>query len=595
MRIPEELQAPTESTSSARALSDNELLTAIGEEVDLASNARQERARNGEQALDYFYGKLPAPPSDDDAEMGMSDVVSTDVQDAVYAVCAEMLPAFGGASPVEFEPLGPQDEQRADLETQATNHVANNCGIYLALVNSVQDSMLRRAGVVKTYWDVRHEVVYEDHKGIPVQMLPQALAPTVPGERVEAASGVIDETTGTATTCVKRCRLKSEPRIDAVPLDEFLISANLATPNVNEARFVAHQRPVTRSELVELGVETEVVDALDEYASMASRSARERGYADTQLRTGHESTEYVMVTESYYCIDFDGDGIAERRRVITAGGADGTDELLLNDPWDEQPFAVGIGYFGVYTWDGVSLFDRLKGIQDAKTWLIRETLNTARRAMRQRIGIVENDANWDDALTSQLGGVVRMKTPKGLVPVPDVQIPAAVLQVLEYLDGLRKDKGGGAVDATASAQVLGQGGDWSLERLMAATEQINAMVAKNLVETLVKPIYRKLHKLLRQYRRDPIMVPGTAGWKAAEPAKWSPRYEMAPTMGMSVGERTVRLGALQAVLQQQAQDAKAGLVGILSDAKGAYQARLDMARLAGLPSPEQYFVEYRRR
>jgi hypothetical protein len=378
-----------------------------------------------------------------------------------------------------------------------------------------------------------------------------------------------------------------------VPRDEFLTSADLSSPNVDEARFLAHQRPVSRSELIELGADPDVVAELDSYDNVTNNigtSARARKPSDRSLLSAHESTELVMVVEAYYRIDYDGDGIAELRRIISAGGANGTEQLLLHDSINEHPFAVGVGYLSSYTWDGVSLFDRLKMVQDIKTELLRDSLDMTKRSTRQRLGLIEGDADPNDVMTSQRGGFIRMRTPQGIVPVPDVQLSPVVFQMLEMMDGMRKDRGGGAVDATASAQVLGQGGDWSLERLMAAVEQLNAMVAKNLTETLVKPIFRKLHRLLREHYNQSINLASPTGWQQSQPSQWPLREDMTISMGMSVGERSQRMGALQSVMQMHASDQQNGKVGILSSDIEVYRARVDFARLAGLPNPEQYYI-----
>lgn len=586
--MPEQLD---DGSMPIEAMTDEELLGIVDNEVTWAAQRRDERSDSSEEALNYFYCLAPALTSDNDEECGMSDWVSSDVQDAVYAVCAEIMPAFGGASPVEFQPVSAEDMAQADIETAAVNHVAQNCGIYQSINSAVQDAMLRRAGIIKVYWDRRVSVRYETVEGAPLNQLP-GLLQDKQDQRTEVISGEVDDHWGVASGTLRRYQMISKPRIEAVPLDEFLISADLASPNIEEARFIAHQRAVSRSDLIELGLDPDEVGELEVHETLFGElGARARDGQDRELRSAHPSTECVLCVEAYYNVDWDGDGIAERRRIITAGGSQGTDKLLLNEPWADQPFCCGVGYTGIYVWDGVSLFDRLKSVQDAKTGLIRDVLNTVARNMRQRLGVVEGDANPEDVMLSQRGGMVRMATPNGIVPVPDVQLPPTVFQVLQFLDQARKDKGGGAVDATASAQVLGQGGDWSLERLMAATEQLNAMVAKNLVETLVKPVYRKLHNLLREYQPGSISIPGAKGWRSTVPAQWSPREQMVITMGMSVGERTQRLGALQGVLAAHAQDAQTGKAGILSTERNTYQARLDMARLAGLPQPEQYFQD----
>ena len=573
-------------------MTEQDVLSAIQEEVRQATEAFEQRQSNREHAADYFYARRPVPPEEDEQRMGMSSIVSTDVQDAVFAVQAELVPAFSGSSPVEFEPLDDSDEAQAGIETRAVNHVAQGAGLYMAVNQATMDVMLRRAGVVKVYWDSRFEVDYEDIDQVPYAMLPQMLS-LRPGEvDIEVVDHEDHPDLGTVSGTLKRVRLVSEPRLEAVPLDEFLVSGNLQCPDLSQARFTAHRRPISRSDLVKMGLDVDTVYELKDVTSTRHRQteARKRTTTDREYRTGHESTEFVMVCESYYQLDVDGDGIAELRRIVTAGGSDGVDEVLLNDPVNEDPFALGVGYLGIFSWDGVSLYDRLRMLQDVKTDLIRELRNTAKRNLRQRIGAVENDAELDDVFASQMGGIIRLKTPNGVVPIPEVQIPPQLFQLLEYLDTMRNDKGGAAIDATQSAQVLGQGGDWSLERVMAATEQINAMVAKNICETMVKTIFRKLHTLLRSYKEGDVAVPGSTGWERTVPQQWSPRKDMVISLGMSVGERSMRSQALGSIIQTQTQDEQAGKSGILFDLNAQYQARVDLARMAGLPNPEQYWL-----
>ena len=297
-----------------------------------------------------------------------------------------------------------------------------------------------------------------------------------------------------------------------------------------------------------------------------------------------------MVVEAYTNIDVDRDGIAELRRIWTGGGSDGTDELLSEEPWVEQPFCIGVPYLGIYSWDGVSLFDKLKMVQDTKTWLLRDLLNASRRNVRQRVGAVEREVNIDDLQTSVMGGVVRCKSPNSVFPLPNVEVPAQLFSVLAYMDEVRRDKGGGAIDTAAQANALAGDTAHGLERMMSAAEQVNAMVAKNLAETLVKPMYLKLHFLMRSYQQNPVVVAGSVGWQEANPATWTPRDSMVVALGMSVGERTRRSAALGGILQAQMTAMQSGQDGTLVTQQNIYQTVIDAARMAGLPSPEQYWT-----
>jgi len=518
----------------------------------------------------------------------MSSIVSTDVQDAVYAVSAEILPAFSGSSPVEFTPFDEEDEDRASLETRAVNHVAAKNGAYMALGTAIKDIMLFGGGAIKVVWEERKEVEYATSQGVPFEMLPYVMQ-AAEGEQIDIVEGELDEESGTAVLTSRRYRKSSKPRLDAIPPEELLVSADATSCDLDKARFLAHLRPVSRTELIELGIDREMVESLSETSSF-SRRLTDKTDPRRSLETGHPSTEFIDVCESYYKVDFDGDGIAELRRVLTAGGSNGTDQLLRNEPWDQQPFCAGVGYLGTYDWQGVSLFDRLRDIQDTKTDMVRAVRDTTKRAMRQTRGLIIGDANEDDAQTSQMGGNIRCRTAAGVFPIPGDDIPPQAFSLIQYLDQMRSDKGGGAVDMTSGAQALGQGGDWSLERMMSAVEQLNAYVAKNICETLVKTMWSKLHSLLRQYQQEPLTLPGSTGWSETRAADWPMREDLELATGMSVGERGRRAGALNSVIQQQDADAEKGLNGILFDLDSAYQARVDLAQLAGLPNPQQYFL-----
>jgi hypothetical protein len=61
-------------------------------------------------------------------------------------------------------------------------------------------------------------------------------------------------------------------------------------------------------------------------------------------------------------------------------------------------------------------------------------------------------------------------------------------------------------------------------------------------------------------------------------------------LGMSVGERTRRTAALSGILQAQMAAMQSGQDGILVTPDNIYQTLVDTARMAGLPSPEQYYT-----
>ena len=566
---------------TAAELTAEELLNALREEVDNAAEDG-DRADMREDATGFFFGELPPPP-DDPREIGYADLVSTDVGDAIESVLAEIMPTFA-SSPVQFQPLGEQDERAAEIESRVVNHKIMAAGGYLAFGQAIKSALLHRAGVVKVSWETRKVPHYEVFDRSPIEALIQSL-----DSGAELLSGEQDADGG-VTGMIRGYEIKQTPRVDAIPLDEFLICQDAMPGRMQEARFVAQRRLMPRGELVALGFEREIVDELHEFdsSSYSERNRRSEQYTDHE--SAHKSTDPVMCIDAYYRIDADGDGIAELRRVITAGGTDGHDKLLFDEPVSDSPFAVGLAYLGLFTWDGVSLCDKLREVQTFKTEMLRSLADIFRRASRQRIGVVERDANFDDVQTSVRGGSVRCKTHNGVFPIQEAQLPAGSFDLLAYMDKIRRDKGGGAVDVAAQAQAVSGDTAHGIERTMSAIEQINAMVARNLAETLVKPVYRLMHSLLRAHMQGQVPVPGPSGWQSTEPAAWQPREEMVLSIGMSTAERQRRAAALGQVVQMQQTAMEGGLAGQITDLSQIHRALIDMGRMLDLPNPEQYWI-----
>ena len=86
--------------------------------------------------------------------------------------------------------------------------------------------------------------------------------------------------------------------------------------NMDESRFIARQRTVPASDLVAMGLDKATIDDLTS--------------ADSDTETADKSARQICTNTCYMYIDTDGDGIAEMRRVILGGGAEGQDQVLEN-------------------------------------------------------------------------------------------------------------------------------------------------------------------------------------------------------------------------------------------------------------------------
>ena len=145
-------------------LDKKEILEIVGAEIEDASTILNSHLEgNREDALDYYLGNNPVAPGN-----GRSGVVSTDVADAIEWILPQILESLTShGSPVAFDPISPQDEMQADLETDFTHHVfmSENEG-FLNLHTAVKDSLLMKNGIFKIWYDDTPDEDEEAYDGL---------------------------------------------------------------------------------------------------------------------------------------------------------------------------------------------------------------------------------------------------------------------------------------------------------------------------------------------------------------------------------------------------------------------------------------------
>lgn len=123
----------------------------------LAAISAAQLAQDRADAMDYYLGNMekdmPVP------DVNRSAAVSTDVADTIEGLMPSLMDIFAGSDEVvRFEPVGPEDEEAAQQETDYVNHVfmQRNPG-FMTLYSFVKDALLSKVGIVKVWWEEREE------------------------------------------------------------------------------------------------------------------------------------------------------------------------------------------------------------------------------------------------------------------------------------------------------------------------------------------------------------------------------------------------------------------------------------------------------
>jgi hypothetical protein len=328
---------------------------------------------------------------------------------------------------------GPPKDIAKDLADQATDYVnysfLTDCGGYNVLQSAIYDGLLLGNGLIKHWWDGTPEWEIEGPftglsdeqfallvNGDDVEVIEHTARaafdapPMVGGEhppyggalpadaggpqpaagpggwtlpvrkrRPLASAGIGSPIPGPALLhdCKIRRRVsEGRLRVDALPPEQFLIERNARRLD-ESVRFCAHAFQETRSRLVERAStpsrSTSLPARPTTWTSRApwTAGAIRRGSAGPV--TTDRATELVDVFECYCLADYDGDGVAERYKVIMAGGI-GERQMLHAEPWpDELPFSDLVPDPVPHRWRGHSLFDELYDIVRIKTALLRQT------------------------------------------------------------------------------------------------------------------------------------------------------------------------------------------------------------------------------
>jgi len=604
-------------------MTDDELVTACKEEISrgIGGSSSSDSDSNISLPLDYYFGRAPALSKVKAKDKNASRFVSQDVMDGVESTVAEIMPSFVTDEIGFYEPEDERDEDSARAETDIVNYLfMEEYDGYTLLQQAIKDALLHRNCTVKAWWDERVEVEYETHDEIPEMAVAQVLQPASDDQEVEVVEQyVTEEADPEAVELVdiakrneqvaqqamgnpemaqkvaemaqdkyslklKRMTQVGKPMLKGLPPEHVIVCGDHDSPMLHNSRFSAHELMETKSSLIAQGFDPDIIEKLQTYTASSDNASRTRDGGDSDYSSSHESTKLIRVFECYPLIDFDGDGIAERRKVVISG-----DYLLDNVEWNSVSMIGGATTATPHKYEGISMFDRLKDIQDSKTPIMRAIIDGTQLSSNPRLGVVTGQANLDDILTSRTGGIVRAERSDSIFAVPNPEVPASSFGFLQHMDGIRRDRGGGAIDSSAQAQSVAGDTAHGIERVMSVMELNNAMLARTIGETLVRGIFIELHNIIRENHKGMLRAKVGGKWVTSTPSEWKKRTHVSIQVGSSHAERARQSNFLRGVIGMQKEMAMAQSP-MYSEQK-SYTAITDAVRLGGIKSPERYFVD----
>jgi hypothetical protein len=552
-------------------------------------------------ALDHYHGR----PYGNEQE-GRSTVVSRDLSEAVDWALPAIMDVFTQSGALgEFDPVGPEDEDAAEQQTDYVNQVImkDNPG-FLLLHDAIKDTLLLKNGYVKHSWDESKKIVEDEYSGLTLEEITQ-LVDTLEssGAEVEVKEAGDPQTVmlptmeGPRPVEVYDIRLKvttkkGKVRIEAVPAEEVRVSKR-CRGTLQESPFTEHVTRKTRSDLIEMGMPRSFADELGTFnerdnstQALARDSVSDESDSDGGS-TGDRSMDEVEYCEAYIRVDFDGDGIAELRKVVTVN-----DKIPPGEEWNEPISAVPLTGFTAkrmpHRHVGESLDDALADLQEIKTALLRQMLDNI-YATNNNQWLVNERVNLTDFLQSLPGGVKRIKGSEPVSgsaePIMTTPIIDQILPVVGYIDGIKEGRTGISKASTGlDPDTLKQATKGAFLENLNRASQMMAMMARMLAETGVKELVLQVHALLLRHQDKPRVVQMRGEWVTINPQEWQERTDLTPRVGLGTGNEEEKRQKLLLMSDLQDKLAASGMVG----PKQAYAMFEELCATMGFDIPEKF-------
>lgn len=473
-----------------------------------------------------------------------------------------------------------QLDKAADDATAAVNHIfMRRQNGYRILLDWLQSGLIEKIGIIKTACVTERKKI---RQALTVSEDQLALLSQQGADIAEAT----DNGDGSFDVVVQSYKEVKRYLDFPIPSEEYIFPPR--THDEDSAGYQAHRCRKTLSDLIEMGFDRAVVEALPTEDGNEFRDARqysrwgdEEGMGEAFQRA--PAMREVILLEEYARLDMDGDGVAELWQIFRV-----KDTILDMTEVDEPPFVVWTPFPRAHRLIGNSLAEKTMDIQRVNSVLLRQALDGTYLTNNPRVALSEDSIGndtIDDLLTVRPGGIVRHK---GSVPPSPLNEPFDIqksLGMLEYMAGLRETRTGitrlnqGLDEDTINKTATGQAA------LQATGQQMEEFVARNFAEAMARLFAKKLR--LMAAHGSPIALKIDGSYRRVDPSTWDTDMNVAVTVGLGSGRKEQRLLYRAQLLPIQEQGLQYGL----TDPKRLFNNAAGMVRDANLGNPDDFFID----
>lgn len=544
-----------------------------------------ELAQSRKDSYDYYFQR----PRGDEV-VGRSSVVTGDVSSMTEGNLALMTEPLLGKRIAEFCSYDAMDEEQANLESDCVQYMLfKRQNGFIELTSAIKDALQIRGAVVKVYVDTRTHKKRIRRENVAPEVVTEVLD-QIGETKIHSYDPDTRALSATLTKTTKKFR------VEAIAPENFLYPKDWHRQDLEDIPFCAERHVEARATLIERGFPRSKVMQLRRWNNpyQAAADARLPRSITPHSMPIDQSQELVEWFEAYVKMD-DGEGTSELRRICFS------DQFILEDEVaDIVCYATGIAIINPHTFMGISLFDKIKWVQDSTTALTRALMDNLNATNKNRTAHLDGVCEEQDITDGRTNGSIRVNPALAqdvrqaimAFGVPDTS--ANILANLDHFRSVRSEAGGAALDlATGQMQLNDRVGSQGLDRAYSVMESLALFMTRVIANTLVRAMYLVAHETLRTQWHEPIKFKRGNVWVEVIPSKWRVRDSVEVNLGKSLNERARESAVLSQLLDRQAFLAANGMEEILVDVT-TYHAALDAwLRVNDIENPEKYQIDPR--
>jgi hypothetical protein len=539
-------------------------------------------SRERERVTRYYNCLLPKRQHE-----GSSTYVSTDVYDSVETMKAQLLEVFSGNEEIfQFDPDQDMSMEDCRVATEYARYVFFRANDGFSIMEQViHDGLTSRAGPTKVYFEENYN--YEDHEFSSLSH-DDAYALAAHDETDEFDG--TQQPDGSYSGNLTRKKPAHKICVEAIAPEEFLIEARASS--VKKSGFTSHRTLKTRADLKAEGYDPKKIALIphgdesginDTPEVIARNEPVENGQVDTAV---DPQMDKVEVYESYVRMQVDSSKGARLYQIIHCHN------VILEGPneVDCAPFFAYVPLPVPHTFYGNNFAARCIPTQNARTVLIRGVLDHTAITTNPRWAVVSGGLlNPREMLENRLGGLVNVRRPDSIAPLPQNNLNPFVFEVIKQLTADKEEFTGisSLSKGLNKDAISSQNSSALIDQMMTAAGQRQKIAARNFAHNWFIPIMLEIVRLAIVNKMQPEMIEVAGAPMKVDPQSWTERKTATVSMHLGYGEKDMMVQKMQNTAKELAGDP--GMSNMFTD-ENRYNIVYDTMKLAGLSRASNYIT-----